>query len=71
MITAYPLCSLTAIHGRLFHIHGRLTVSSYLDLDVLQGKSDRAGVLDFFHQEEGRHTISSDPCTSLGGEVIC
>jgi hypothetical protein len=50
MITAYPLCSLTAIHGCLFHIHGRLTVSLYLELDVLQGKGDRASVLDFFHK---------------------
>lgn len=46
-----PLFSLTAIHERLFHIHGHLTASQYLDFDVLQGKGDRAGVLDYlFHR---------------------
>jgi hypothetical protein len=39
---------------------------------VLQGKGDRAGVLDsLFHKKEGNDTIRRDPCTSLGGDVIC
>ena len=41
------LFSITAIHECLFPIHVRLTASQYLDVDVLQGKGDRAGVSDY------------------------
>ena len=61
MITEYPHFSLTTIHECLFHIHGRLTASQYLDLDVLQGKGDRAGVLDsLFLKQEGSGAIRRD-----------
>ena len=50
-----PLFSLTDIHECLFHINSHLTASQYLDVDVLQGKGDRAGVLDYlFHRERKR-----------------
>lgn len=74
MITEYPHISLPAIHRCLFHIHGRLTASQYLDLDVLQGKGDHARVLDDqFLKQEGSGAIRRDLCSALPyrGEVIC
>jgi hypothetical protein len=74
MITEYPHICLSAINECLFHIHGRLTASQYLDLDVLQGKGDHASVLDDqFLKQEGSGAIRRDLCSALPyrGEVIC
>lgn len=66
MITEYPHFSLPAIHECLFQIHDRLTASQYLDLDVLQGKGDRARVLDdLFLKQEGSGAIRWNLCSAL------
>ena len=69
MISAYPLFSPAAIHGLMFQIHDCLTVAQYLD--VLSGRGDRAGVLDYLpHKKEENDAIHRAP-SLLGGEVIC
>jgi flavin reductase (DIM6/NTAB) family NADH-FMN oxidoreductase RutF len=66
MITEYPHFSLPAIHECSFHLHGRLTASPYLDLDVLKGKADHTRVLDeLFLKQEGSGAIRWDRCSAL------
>ena len=61
MITEDPHFSLPAIHECWFHLHGRLTASPSLNLDVLQGKGDHTRVLDeLFPKQEGSGAIRGD-----------
>jgi hypothetical protein len=62
IIAGDPHLSFTAIHELL-------TVTQYLD--VLSGRGDRAGVLDYLpHNKEANDVIRRAP-SLVGGEVIC